>query len=223
MGTVLLGASQQSYFPFPWWRANGSKLVWICTIELIIPPIRSLPSPYLWYCPMMCFDAPSTWEKEVRQPKFHLMFVGLTLYFLQAQGKILDKRNHGRQSPLCFTATFFKFKLHLPQYSPSKVGVGRGGGKIDISVRKLETYLQVDKGNAKLNSWCEKGGQWSLLYEIPLERNSISLGFLSLSCLLYFFYRNLLGGGKPQSLLLFLYFLFNMWHKFYFFLFSSQL
>lgn len=100
---------------------------------------------------MICFDAFGHLGRE-KSAKVSLIFVGLTLSLLQVQVKILDKRNRRRQSPLCFTASFFKFKLHLPQYSLSKVDAGRGGGKIDIGVRKLETYLQADKGNAKLNS-----------------------------------------------------------------------
>ena len=69
---------------------------------------------------------------------------------------------------------------------------------------KLEMCLKTDKGNAKLNSWCErKGTMKASRWDTFGENFNFTVSFLT--CLLYFFHR---------------YALWNAWKALYYFLFS---
>lgn len=61
---------------------------------------------------------------------------------------------------------------------------------------KLEMCLKTDKGNAKLNSWCErKGTMKASRWDTFLEKISISLFLFLLACFIFFtdmlYYRRL--------------------------------
>ena len=69
---------------------------------------------------------------------------------------------------------------------------------------KLEMCLKTDKGDAKLNSWCErKGTMKASRWDTFGENFNFTVSFLT--CLLYFFHR---------------YALWNAWKALYYFLFS---